>query len=51
MRPAPGSAIAYLDLKAAELGIAAALSGHKNMWAAYSSTGDTYLATANITLE
>ena len=49
MKPAPGRAIAYLDLKSAEFGIAAALSGDKNMWAAYSSADDTYLATAKLT--
>jgi hypothetical protein len=49
MKPGPGRAIAYLDLKSAEFGIAAALSGDKNMWAAYSSADDTYLGTAKLT--
>lgn len=49
MKPAPGRAIAYLDLKSAEFGIAGALSGDKNMMAAYRSDDDVYLATAKLT--
>ena len=49
MKPAPGRAIAYLDLKSAEFGIAGALSGDKNMTAAYRSDDDVYLATAKLT--
>jgi DNA polymerase-1 len=49
MKPAPGRAIAYLDLKSAEFGIAGALSGDKNMLTAYRSGDDVYLATAKLT--
>jgi DNA polymerase-1 len=49
MKPAPGRAIAYLDLKSAEFGIAGALSGDKNMMTAYRSDDDVYLATAKLT--
>jgi hypothetical protein len=45
IRPAPGSAVAYLDWSQQEFGIAAHLSGDPNMIAAYSS-GDPYLAFA-----
>ncbi|MFO0852418.1 MAG: DNA polymerase [Gemmataceae bacterium] len=43
IRPTPGSALAYLDWSQQELGIAAALSGDRNMQAAYES-GDFYLS-------
>jgi len=49
IKPGPGRAIAYLDLKSAEFGIAGALSGDKNMMAAYRSKDDVYLATAKLT--
>jgi DNA polymerase I len=49
IKPASGRAIAYLDLKSAEFGIAAALSGDVNMMAAYQSDDDVYLATAKLT--
>jgi hypothetical protein len=43
--PAPGRAVAYLDYEQQEFGIAAALSGDRNMMDAYRS-GDPYLAFA-----
>ena len=49
MKPRPGRAIAYLDLKSAEFGIAGALSGDMNMMDAYRSEDDVYLATAKLT--
>src|SRR5262249_48012560 len=45
IKPPPGSAIAYIDWKQQEFGIAAALSGDQAMLAAYQS-GDPYLAFA-----
>jgi DNA polymerase I-like protein with 3'-5' exonuclease and polymerase domains len=45
IRPPPGHAIAYVDWKQQEFGIAAALSGDTAMQAAY-RTGDPYLAFA-----
>jgi hypothetical protein len=45
IKPEPGRAIAYVDWSQQEFGIAAALSGDKNMMEAYSS-GDPYLAFA-----
>ena len=45
IKPAPGRAIAYLDWKSQEIAVAAALSGDRAMWDAYSS-GDPYLAFA-----
>ena len=45
IKPPPGYAIAYLDWKQQEFGIAAALSGDEAMLAAYQS-GDPYLAFA-----
>jgi DNA polymerase I len=49
MKPGPGRAIAYLDLKSAEFGIAASLSHDGNMMAAYRGGDDVYLATAKLT--
>lgn len=45
IRPRPGHAIAYIDWEQQEFGIAAALSGDKNMMEAYAS-GDPYMAFA-----
>jgi hypothetical protein len=45
VRPPPGHGIAYIDYAQQEFGIAAALSGDRNMQAAYRS-GDPYLAFA-----
>ena len=45
IQPNPGEAVAYLDWVQQEFGIAAALSGDRNMLAAYDS-GDSYLAFA-----
>jgi DNA polymerase-1 len=45
IRPEPGHAIAYLDYAQQEFGIAAALSGDREMLAAYES-GDPYLSFA-----
>jgi hypothetical protein len=45
IKPPPGYAIAYIDWKQQEFGIAAALSGDTAMQAAYRS-GDSYLAFA-----
>lgn len=45
IRPEPGMALAYLDYEQQEFGIAACLSGDRNMMAAYAS-GDPYLAFA-----
>lgn len=45
IQPKPGFALAYLDYSQQEFGIAAALSGDKNMIAAY-RTGDPYMAFA-----
>jgi hypothetical protein len=45
IRPEPGTALAYLDYEQQEFGIAAALSGDRNMMDAYRS-GDPYLAFA-----
>lgn len=45
IKPEPGMAIAYLDYEQQEFGIMAALSGDKNMAAAYES-GDPYLTFA-----
>jgi DNA polymerase-1 len=45
IKPAPGQAVAYVDWKQQEFGIAAALSGDTAMQAAYQS-GDPYLAFA-----
>ena len=45
IRPHPGYAIAYIDWSQQEFGVAAALSGDKNMMAAYHS-GDPYLTFA-----
>jgi hypothetical protein len=42
IKPGPGRAIGYVDWSAQELGIAASLSGDRNMQAAYAS-GDPYL--------
>jgi hypothetical protein len=47
IKPPPGYAIAYLDWKQQEFGIAAALSGDPNMLAAYQS-GDPYLGFAKL---
>ena len=46
IRPGEGRAIAYVDWSQQEFGIAAALSGDRNMMAAYQSS-DPYLAFAN----
>jgi DNA polymerase I len=43
IKPPPGHAIAYIDWSSQEVGIAAALSGDKNMMADF-ATGDPYLA-------
>jgi DNA polymerase I-like protein with 3'-5' exonuclease and polymerase domains len=45
IKPSKGMAVAYLDFEQQEFGIAAALSGDRNMMAAY-ATGDPYLAFA-----
>ena len=45
LKPAPGRALSYVDCSQQEFGIAAALSGDRNMKAAYTS-GDPYLAFA-----
>lgn len=45
IQPLPGQALAYIDWSQQEFGVAAALSGDKNMMAAYES-GDPYLAFA-----
>jgi hypothetical protein len=45
IKPAEGMAVAYLDYEQQEFAIAAALSGDRNMMAAY-ATGDPYLAFA-----
>jgi DNA polymerase I-like protein with 3'-5' exonuclease and polymerase domains len=45
IRPAPGKSLAYIDWEQQEFGIAAALSGDRNMQTAYSS-GDPYLTFA-----
>lgn len=45
IQPHPGYAIAYIDWSQQEFGVAAALSGDKNMMAAYHS-GDPYLTFA-----
>jgi hypothetical protein len=45
IRPEPGTALAYLDWEQQEFGIAACLSGDRNMMNAYES-GDPYLAFA-----
>jgi hypothetical protein len=45
IRPAPGTALAYVDWEQQEFGIAAALSGDRNMLRAYES-GDPYLELA-----
>ena len=45
IKPTKGMAVAYLDFEQQEFGIAAALSGDRNMMAAY-ATGDPYLAFA-----
>jgi DNA polymerase I len=45
IRPPPGYALAYLDFGAMEFGLAATLSGDRNMIAFYNS-GEPYLATA-----
>lgn len=45
IKPHPGYAIAYIDWSQQEFGVAAALSGDKNMMAAYDS-GDPYLTFA-----
>ena len=45
IKPPPGHGVAYIDWSQQEFGIAAALSGDKNMLAAYAS-GDPYLAFA-----
>jgi hypothetical protein len=45
IKPPPGHGIAYVDWEQQEFGIAAALSGDRNMLAAYQS-GDPYLAFA-----
>lgn len=42
IRPEPGEALAYIDFEQEEFGIAAALSGDRNMKVAYES-GDPYL--------
>ena len=42
IKPAPETALAYLDYEQQEFGIAGALSGDANMWGAYTS-GDPYL--------
>lgn len=42
IKPGPGMALAYLDYEQQEYGIAAALSGDRNMMAAYAS-GDPYI--------
>jgi hypothetical protein len=47
IQPPPGYGIAYIDWKAQEFGIAAALSGDSNMIRAYQS-GDAYLGFANL---
>ncbi len=50
IKPDPGMAVAYVDLKAAEWGIAAALSGDARMQSAYRS-GDPYLRFAELARE
>ena len=45
IKPGPGRAVAYIDYEQQEFGIAAALSGDKNMKVAY-RTGDPYLSFA-----
>jgi DNA polymerase I len=45
MKPGPGMAIAYVDCRQQEFGIAAKLSGDENMLAAY-ATEDAYMAFA-----
>src|SRR5262249_50396837 len=45
IKPPPGMGVAYIDYSQQEFGIAAVLSGDKNMLAAY-TTGDPYLAFA-----
>jgi DNA polymerase I-like protein with 3'-5' exonuclease and polymerase domains len=45
IRPEPGTALAYLDYEQQEFGVAACLSGDRNMMDAYTS-GDPYLAFA-----
>jgi hypothetical protein len=47
IRPAPGMAVAYVDYSQQELAIAAALSGDRAMWEAYTS-GDFYLTFAKM---
>lgn len=47
IRPPPGRALAYIDWEAQEMGIAASLSGDKNMLAAYASS-DFYLYFARL---
>jgi DNA polymerase I len=47
IRPPPGCALAYIDWEAQEMGIAASLSGDKNMLAAYASS-DFYLFFARL---
>jgi len=47
IRPPEGCAVAYIDWSQQEFGIAAALSGDKNMVAAYAS-GDPYLSFAKL---
>ena len=48
IKPAPGRALAYLDLVSAEFGIAAALSGDKQMMETYRSPEDNYLHLAKL---
>jgi DNA polymerase I len=48
IKPAPGRALLYSDLVSAEFGIAAALSGDKNMIATYNTGEDIYLAIAKL---
>ena len=45
IKPIKGRAVCYIDYEQQEFGVAAALSGDKNMMAAY-ATGDPYLAFA-----
>lgn len=43
LKPAEGMAIAYLDWKSQEIGVAACLSGDEALWASYNAATDPYL--------
>ncbi|MGF6091974.1 DNA polymerase [Pseudomonas sp. 18173] len=43
LKPAEGMAIAYLDWKSQEIGVAACLSGDEVLWASYNAPTDPYL--------